>query len=166
MAPVLKPGMLRPGMHVANVAPWEVSDDVYPLIEVVGELAQRRPLRIGGFQDDDFALVSGNVMGYLGGQPDERAAVPQEGPRESWYPNARFVACCDWETDTPYPRQRDEITMLANRSFGILEGDSAPSAAFQGLQFACNGGQIYERAVELGVGQHLPTSMFLQEIPT
>ena len=65
-----------------------------------------------------------------------------------------------------YARGRDEVTMLANMEYGIIEGESSSSSGTQGIQFACTGGQIYEKALALGIGQVLPSEMFLQDIAT
>ena len=166
MQPVLDVEWLKPGTHITSVAVWEIGDDTRGAINTVGELVQRSKFQIGGFVDDDFALRMDNVMSYAGGQPEERSRIPPGEIRNSWYPNARVVACCDWEVNSPYVRRRDEITMLANMEYGIIEGEAASSSGTQGLQFACTGGQIYEQAVKLGVGQVLPTEMFLQDIAT
>ena len=166
MQPVLDVEWLKPGTHITSVAVWEIGDDTRGAINTVGELVQRSKFQIGGFVDDDFALRMDNVMSYAGGQPEERSRIPPGEIRNSWYPNARVVACCDWEANSPYVRRRDEITMLANMEYGIIEGEAASSSGTQGLQFACTGGQIYEQAVKLGVGQVLPTEMFLQDIAT
>jgi len=91
------------------------------------------------------------------------------GPRsENRYVNARIVDCCDWDTDRSYSRQRrpDEITVLANHSYGTLEGDIGISAGIQGVQFASIAGRIYEGAKAKGLGYKFPDGMFVQDIPT
>ena len=166
MRPVVESGWVKPGMHVTSVALWELGDDTRAMIDTVGELVRRSTFKLSGFVDDDFALLMDNVMSYVGGRPDERARIPRGEVRETWYPNARVVECCDWPTSTPYPRRLDEVTMLANMEYGNVDGDASSSSGLQGLQFACTGGQIYEGAVKLGLGQVLPTEMFLQDMPT
>ena len=136
------------------------------MIDTVGELVRRSIFRVSGFVDDDFALLMDNVMSYAGGNAEERARIPRGEVRETWYPNAQVVECCDWQTDSPYSRRSDEVTMLANMEYGIVEGEASSSSGTQGLQFACTGGQIYEGALKLGVGQVLPTEMFLQDMAT
>lgn len=164
--PVINAEWIKPGMHVTHVSKWEMDDASRERVDAVGELVKRSPLRLSGFVDDDFDVRMDAVMSYAGGQPDERAQLEVTPRRESWYPNGRVVACCDWKTGQPYARRPDEITILANQGFGVLEGDAGSSSGFQGIQFACSAGQIYERAVELGLGQVMPTEMFLQDIPT
>ncbi|MBS37236.1 MAG: hypothetical protein CMO26_15085 [Thiotrichales bacterium] len=166
MQPVVQGSWIKPGTHITSVALWEIGDDTRDRIDTVGELVQRSRFRVRGFSDDDFELRMDNVMSYAAGDVDERARIPRGEIRDSWYPNAKLVACCDWSTNRPYSRDVQEITMLANMEYGIIEGEASSSSGTQGLQFACTGGQIYERAVELGIGQELPTEMFLQDIAT
>jgi hypothetical protein len=156
MEPVIDATLIRPGMHVTNVAVWEMSDDANAKVEVVGQLVDRKLIRVKDMVDDDFTLAMDNVMSYVGGQPDERAKIPPGRPRENWYPNAKTVLCCNYENDEPYRRSRpDEITTLANQSFGVLAGDAGSSAALQGIQFASTAGRLYENARRLGLGTEL-----------
>ena len=117
-------------------------------------------------EHDDFD-IRGDVMAYVGGQPQERARVPRGLPSKDRYPNASYVDCCDWKTGKPYERARpEEITILATNSMGIHEGDAGASAGNQGIQFAAVAGRIYENARMRDLGQKLPMEMFLQDIPT
>ena len=115
---------------------WELSTETSARINTAGLLVRRSPVSIKGFVDDDFGIRL-NVMAYIGGTPEERAIVPVGQRSDNRYPNARFVDCCNWDTDTPYwhDRYKDEITILANCSYGTLEGDVGNSAGIQGIQF-------------------------------
>jgi hypothetical protein len=117
--------------------------------------------------NSDFSIRL-NVMAYIAGRPDERAKVPVGRMSKNRYPNARTVECCEWQCGTEYSQERrnDEITILANCSYGTLEGDVGNSAGIQGIQFSSIAGKIYERARELGLGMELPRDMFLQDMPT
>lgn len=164
--PVVRPEWIRPGMHLNNVTHWEFDAETCGKIDAAGILARRTPMSIVGFVDDDFGLRL-NVMSYAAGRPEERAKIPEGRPNRNRYPNARIVDCCNWQTGKPYRRERpDEITILANASYGTLEGDGATSAGIQGIQFASVAGRIYERARERGLGMALPREMFLQDLPT
>ncbi len=166
LQPVVGPEAIRPGIHVANVTAREMAPEAHRRIEVVGVLARRTPIVLGGFADDDFAIRT-NVMTYAGGQPDERAKIPAGSLHLGLYENARIVDCVDWETGRAYQRERkDEITTLASASHGTIEGEAGSSGGIQGLQFACVAGAVYERARALGLGTGLPRDMFLQDIPT
>lgn len=165
--PVVHAEWLQPGTHLSNVTHWELSTETSARINTAGLLVRRSPVSIKGFVDDDFGIRL-NVMAYIGGTPEERAIVPVGQRSDNRYPNARFVDCCNWDTDTPYwhDRCKDEITILANCSYGTLEGDVGNSAGIQGIQFASIAGRIYERAREMKLGTELPREMFLQDIPT
>lgn len=165
--PVLKPEWVRPGMHLNNVTHWELGPAVCAKVGAVGIFVRRRPVLVDGYVDDDFGIRL-NVMSYAGGRPEERAKIPKGMPNRNRYPNAGLVDCVDWETGETYAQQRpkDEITILANASYGTLEGDVGNSAGIQGIQFASIAGQIYERARQLRRGSEFPLEMFLQDLPT
>lgn len=172
MAPVIAGEWLEPGMHIANCMSWELGPDVCARIDTAGLLLQRAAPRVAGFVDDDFA-VRMNVMSYAAGRPEERAQIPISSRAAQGipagvdrYPNARFVDCVDWDTGETYRRRPEEITTLANASFGTREGDMGSSAGIQGVQFATVGGRIYENARRQGLGTSFPLDIFLQDIPT
>lgn len=165
--PVLQAKWLRPGTHLSNVTHWELGDDTTARITTAGLLVRRSPVAVKGYVDDDFGIRL-NVMAYIGGQPEERAKVPVGRRSDNRYPNARFVDCCKWDSNAPYwhDRREDEITILANCSYGTLEGEVGNSAGIQGIQFASIGGRVYERAQEMKLGKEFPREMFLQDMPT
>jgi alanine dehydrogenase len=166
MQPVVGPESIRPGVHLTNVTPEELSPEVCAMIEVGGVLVPRTPMDISGFVDDDFAFLS-DVMAYAAGQPEERRNIPVGAKSSNRYPNAEIVECCDWSAGKGYERRRtDEITTLVNASNGIIEGNGGASSAMQGIQFATIAGRIYENARRLGLGTELPSEMFLQDLPT
>jgi alanine dehydrogenase len=165
--PVLKGKWIRPGTHLSNVTHWELGEDTTSRIDSAGLLVRRSPVSVKGYVDDDFGIRL-NVMAYIAGSPEERAKVPIGKRSDNRYPNARYVDCCNWETDEPYwTKRRDgEITILANCSYGTLEGEVGNSAGIQGIQFASIAGRIYERAKIMGLGVDFPRDMFLQDLPT
>jgi hypothetical protein len=163
--PVIQSEWIKPGIHLTNVRSTELSRDVCAKIEIAGLLTRRIPPSVANFIDDDFE-IRGDSMAYVGGQREEKAAIPRGVPTTERYPNARYVDCCDWRTGKPYERGSDQITILATNSMGIHEGDAGASAGNQGIQFATVAGRIYENARKLNLGQPLPTEMFLQDIPT
>lgn len=163
--PVIESEWIRPGIHLTNVRTTELSREVCAKIEVAGLLTRRIPPSVAKFIDDDFE-IRGDSMAYVGGQPEEKTAIPRGVPTTERYPNARYVDCCDWRTGKPYERGSDEITILATNSMGIHEGDAGASAGNQGIQFATVAGKIYQNARKLNLGKSLPTEMFLQDIPT
>lgn len=171
MQPVLKSEWIVSGVHITNVSPGEIGEEVNEKITTVGLFARRQPMLARGFRDDDFTFPV-EVMGYVAGKPEERAKVPSVGAfsRKSIdnpYPNAKLVDCFDWRTGEPYRRESDqEISILASNNYGVLEGDSGPSCGMQGIQFASIGGRIYENALKRNLGTTMPLEMFLQDLPT
>jgi hypothetical protein len=165
--PVMHADWVRPGTHLSNVTHWELSPETCAKVNAAGIFVRRSPLSVAGYVDDDFGIRL-NVMAYIAGRPEERAKVPVGRMSKNRYPNARIVECCEWQTGTEYTQQRrdDDITILANCSYGTLEGDVGNSAGIQGIQFASIAGKIYERARLLGHGTELPKEMFLQDMPT
>lgn len=106
-------------------------------------------------------------MSYAAGTTEERDAIPRGLPNPARFPNARRVTCVDWEVGESFGREHDdEITVLANQSYGTAEGDAGVSAGIQGVQFAAVAGRLYEKALAGGFGTELPLDMFLQDIPT
>jgi alanine dehydrogenase len=165
--PVMHADWVEPGTHLSNVTHWELSPETCAKVDAAGIFVRRSPLSVAGYVDDDFSIRL-NVMAYIAGRPDERAKVPVGRMSKNRYPNARTVECCEWQCGTEYSQERrnDEITILANCSYGTLEGDVGNSAGIQGIQFSSIAGKIYERARELGLGMELPRDMFLQDMPT
>ena len=171
--PVIHGSWLKPGVHVANVTSFELGPDTCERIEVAGLVLPRTPPSTRDYIDDDFAIRA-NVMSYAAGSPEERVQLPSTSwedqgieDRGERYPNAVYRMCVNWDTGEAFQRQgTEEITTLANISFGTREGDIGPSAGIQGVQFASIGGRIFENAQANGVGQSLPQEMFTQDIPT
>src|SRR5262249_33106963 len=145
--PVIEPEHIRPGVHVTNVLTNELSAEAFARIGVVGLLARRTPMSAAGYVDDDFGGIRGSALAYLRGHPAERDKVPVYPKNPDRYPNAKYVDCVNWKTGEPYRRERpDEITTIATNSNGVLEGETGPSAGFQGLQFASVAGAMFESA--------------------
>lgn len=164
LEPVLKGRWLEPGMYVANVSHRELDQAVLRRITLVGYLTfKRNPLNVSGFSDHNFEIR--NAMVYLAGQPNERQHIPVGRERRIAMPNARWVACIDWKTETPLGREsKEDIAFLAELSAGSLPGGSS-SGGIQGLQLASVAGRAYELALARGLGISMDTQLFLQNIP-
>jgi ornithine cyclodeaminase/alanine dehydrogenase-like protein (mu-crystallin family) len=163
--PTIKVASIEPGMHINHVTHNELGHDVLARIDTVGLLVRRTPMKVTGYVDDGFTWTS-NALCYLGGQPEERALYPTGKPNPNRYKNAHLVDCINWRTGEIYRRRPDEVTLLANASYGTLEGEALVSAGTQGIQFASVAGRIFENAKRKGVGTALPAEMFLQDIPS
>jgi ornithine cyclodeaminase/alanine dehydrogenase-like protein (mu-crystallin family) len=167
MEPVAQPNWITPGMHLNSVTPWELGPEVCAKIDAAGILVRRTPPSAKGLIDDGFGMKL-HVLSWIAGTSEERAKVPTGPLSENRYVNARIVDCCEWKSGRTYSddRRRDEITVLANHSYGTIEGDFGISAGIQGVQFASIAGRIYEGAVKNGFGHKFPEDMFVQNIPT
>lgn len=161
-SPVIEPEWIKPGTHLNSVLPVELMK-VYPMVDTVGLLVRKPPLELNGFQDADFRKAY-DLLGWVGGQPEEREKVPTGVAKPVEYPNSKLVDSINRETGEIYADKRDpnEITYLANVSYGTLPGEGNSSAGPQGIQFAAVGARIYERALEIGgIGHELPREWFL-----
>lgn len=166
LEPVVLGKWIRPGTHINNVTPWEMSEDACAAVDVVGLHVDRPPLSVGGLVDEGFDIRFA-VMSWAAGNQQELAAIPEGKPPAVRYPNARVVRTCDWRTGVGYQRENaDDITILGNHSYGTLEGDSGISSGIQGLQFAAVAGKIYQNARQRRIGSDLPNEIFVQSIPT
>ena len=165
MDPVIHGRWLEPGMYLANTANWELDDQVFQKITLVGQMLNRSLLDVSRVVDDNFELRL-NVMAYVAGQPEERAKIPTPKEKQVVMPHAKWVPCVDWATERPLGRQSDDdICLLAELVGSTLPGAIA-SAGIQGLQFAAIAGRAYELAEAKGAGKEMPLDMFLQDIPT
>jgi ornithine cyclodeaminase/alanine dehydrogenase-like protein (mu-crystallin family) len=165
MDPVIDGRWLAPGMYVANTTNWELDEDVFQRITVVGRLLSRSLLNASTLVDDNFELRM-NVMAYVAGQPDERERIPTPRERQVVLSGAAWVPCVDWATETPLGRRSDEdICLLAELVPSTIPGAIA-SAGIQGLLFAAVAGSAYELAEAQGAGREMPIELFLQDIPT
>ena len=164
MEPVLMGRWLEPGTHVDNVTGWEVDDEVYQRVTVVGHLIERESLKLNGYSDDNFD-VRMSVMSYLSGQPEERDQIPVASPqRPRGYAAARSGMCVNWETGGPgVERSREDVTTMAPFA-GFNMGMA--SGGVQGIQFAAVAARAYELAAAKGKGHELPQEWFLQDTPT
>jgi hypothetical protein len=165
LEPVFDGRWLEPGMYVAHVSNRELDAEALRRITVAGYLAFKdEPLVLTGFEDHKFS-IRGGVMAYVAGQALEREMVPKGREGQFQMPNARWVACVDWRTETPIGRESDEdITLLAELASTFPSG--LASSSIQGVQFASVAGRAFERAASNGLGRRVDRSLFLQNIPT
>ena len=163
--PTLDARWLEPGIYLANVSNRELSEEVLRRITLVGYLVfEKEPLALSGFSDDNFELRAG-VMAYVAGQAFERDKIPQGRVNGFTLPNARWMPCVDWKSETQVGRQSDdEIAVLAELASTFPSG--LASSSIQGIQFASVAGRAYELASARGLGKTLDRGLFLQDIPT
>jgi alanine dehydrogenase len=149
MYPTIEADWLEPGMHVTNVGPYEISQTCLDRFDV-----KARQGDAGGSLKDAPRLmreVGQSPIAYVAGTEEEMKRLP---PRDTSRPGfgGDFCHIAELITGTkPGRTSDDQITFYHN--FGN-----------QGLQFACVGGLVFERAKERGLGHELPDAWFLQDV--
>lgn len=145
--PVFSNDWLEPGMHVTNVQASEIPHDFLHVVDVAvraGEAtAQVQPLP----PEADYA--HGSFLGYIAGQPAERAIVPRVVPTPNVINMPRLV---DLITGKAKGRTNDSQTTYFFNLGAI------------GAQFECVAAAVYNEARAQGLGTEIPTDWFLQDI--
>ncbi|HSV81223.1 MAG TPA: hypothetical protein VLK85_18660 [Ramlibacter sp.] len=152
MQPVLDPDWLEPGMHVTNVAPTEVPRSCYERFDVI--------FRQGDAGGGAQALtpnprllreVGQSPIAYVAGTEEEMKRLPSPDPQRVGF-GGDFPHIAELiHARLPGRTSADQISFYHN--FG-----------HQGLQFACVGGLVVERARAAGLGRELPDEWFLQDV--
>jgi ornithine cyclodeaminase/alanine dehydrogenase-like protein (mu-crystallin family) len=152
MAPTIRPEWLSPGMHVTNVGPYEIDQECLARFDV--------KIRQGEAGSGSEALresdrlrreVGQSPLAYVAGTEAEMQRLPPRPPGRIGF-GGNFPHIAELINGVRHGRTSpDQITFYHN--FGN-----------QGLQFACVGGMVFERAKEQGLGRRLPDEWFLQTI--
>jgi alanine dehydrogenase len=146
MSPTILAEWIEPGMHVANLGPYEISQDVAARFDVVikqGEDGLPLP------ETERYQRGIGHSFGaYLAGSAEELKRLPAKGGR-----------------------QRPKWPTFVDMASGRAEGRTSPGQVTHyeaignfGLQFSSVGAELYRRARERGLGRELPTEWFLQDL--
>lgn len=146
MGPTLDGAWLAPGTHVTCVTRRELGKDLLERADVVVQLgiATIPP----GSNVPGVEWRRGGMAAYIAGQPDERSRIPQGRPEEQGaYPLLVDVVA----GQTAGRTAQNQVTLFVN-------------TGTQGLQFAAVAGRTYALARQRGIGQQLPTELFLQDI--
>jgi alanine dehydrogenase len=151
MTPTIEPDWIKPGMHVTNVNPAEIDAACHSRFDIAfrqGDaninIAPSNSARI-------MREVGQSPIAYVAGTEDEIERLPKPPPTRTGFGGA-FPHVTDLIAGTRPGRTSDEQVSFYH-NFGN-----------QGLQFACVGGLVYERAVEQGLGKSLPDEWFLQDV--
>ena len=151
MVPTIDPGWLEPGMHVTNLGPFELSEDLLAGADVVIRQGIAGADVSGGDTGPRVrAGVGHSPLAYIAGTPEEMARLPEARPQTLFrrdFPDINDVAC----GRAAGRSSADQVTVYIN-------------AGNQGLQFAAVGGLVYEAALAHGRGREVPTDWFLQDI--
>jgi alanine dehydrogenase len=151
MVPTIMPEWLKPGMHVTNLGPFELTEDLLKVADIVIRQG------VGGAEvakaDAGPRVRSGvghSPLAYIAGSAAEMARLPDPRPQTLFrrdYPDFNDMASSRVTGRT----SEDQITVYIN-------------GGNQGLQFAAVGGLVYEAAVATQTGRKIPTEWLLQDI--
>jgi ornithine cyclodeaminase/alanine dehydrogenase-like protein (mu-crystallin family) len=140
-----EPEWLEEGAHVTCVRACEIGPKVVKRCDVSIKLGRNTVETM----DEGMVRLHGNV-GYIAGQPEERARIPD--PEVDNYRGDFFRYFMDLKAGkVPGRTSPRQITFFIN-------------AGTQGLQFAACAGRVYQLAKEKGLGREIPTEWFLQDI--
>ncbi|HEX9444032.1 MAG TPA: ornithine cyclodeaminase family protein [Candidatus Binatia bacterium] len=140
-----EPEWLEPGTHITCVRACEIGPRVVKKCDVSIKLGRNTVENL----DDGMVRLHGNA-GYIAGQPEERAKIPN--PTVDNYRGDFFKYFMDLRAGrVPGRVDPKQVTFFIN-------------AGTQGLQFAACAGKIHQLAKEKGVGRVIPTEWLLQDI--
>jgi alanine dehydrogenase len=140
-----EPQWLKEGAHMTCVRACEIGPRVIQKCDLSVKLGKNTIEAM----DEGMIRLHGNV-GYIAGQPDERARIPN--PTQDNYRGDYFKYFMDVRAGrTPGRTSNKEVTFFIN-------------AGTQGLQFAACAGKVVELAKQKKIGRELPTEWFLQDI--
>jgi ornithine cyclodeaminase/alanine dehydrogenase-like protein (mu-crystallin family) len=151
MTPTIAPDWITPGMHVTNVNPAEIDAACHARFDIAFRQGDAN-INIGPSNSARIMREVGqSPIAYVAGTEAEIERLPKPPPNRMGFGGA-FPHVTDLIAATRPGRTNDEqITFYHN--FGN-----------QGLQFACVGGLVYERALKQGLGKPLPDEWFLQDV--
>lgn len=151
MEPTLRAEWLRPGQHVTNVGPSEISREVFQRADV------RIKQGVSGWPKGTADLprvLTGrghSPIAVAAGSEAELAGLPSADAHPMGY-------------DMTLPTFTD---LLGGEVVGRVDDEQITfwhNIGNHGLQFAAVGGWVYQRIREQGLGRELPTEWFLQDI--
>jgi ornithine cyclodeaminase/alanine dehydrogenase-like protein (mu-crystallin family) len=145
--PVFFNDWLEPGMHVTNLTSSEIEPSLPGIVDVAMRAGEATP-RLEKLPEEADYYRAG-FLGYVAGQPDERAAVPRLDLPPEIIQMPRLVDLIAGKT----PGRTDDRQM----SFFLNVG--AIGAQFEGVAAA-----VYNRAREQKLGTEIPSDWFLQDI--
>ena len=151
MTPTLEADWLEPGMHVTNVNPTEIDQACRARFDVAFRQGEAG-MSVGPSPTLRVMTETGlSPVAYVAGTEEEIQRLPAPSATRTGFGGA-FPHIADLITGKKEGRVNDEqISFYHN--FGN-----------QGLQFACVGGLVYERAVARQRGRQLPVEWFLEDV--
>ena len=151
MVPTVKPEWLKPGMHLVNLGPFELTEDIFEKADIV----IRQGIAGASIAKSDAGPrvksgIGGSPLAYIAGTQEEMKRLP-EARQQSLF-RRDFPDFIDLAYSRAQGRTNDEqITVYIN-------------GGNQGLQFAAVSGLVYEAALARQIGNTIPTAWFLQDI--
>jgi ornithine cyclodeaminase/alanine dehydrogenase-like protein (mu-crystallin family) len=138
---------LEPGMHVTNLTSSEIEPDLPRIVDVAVRAGEATP-RLAELPGEADYYRAG-FLGYVAGQPEERARVPRLTLPPEIINMPRLV---DLIAGKQTGRTNDSQT-----SFFLNVGAI-------GVQFEAVAAAVYNRAQERKLGTEIPSDWFLQDI--
>ena len=145
--PVFFKDWLEPGMHVADVTRASVESDFLDAVDVAVRPGDSTPYMENLPKSAFYAR--GSYLGYVAGQPEERAIVPRAS----------------------LPSAIVNIPKLPDLMSGRLQGRTSReqttwfmNVGALGEQFTAITAAVYKKAREAGLGTEIPTDLFLENI--
>ena len=145
--PVFFNDWLKPGMHVTNLTSSEIEPSLPRKVDVAMRAGEATP-RLENLPKE-AAYARAGFLGYIAGQPEERAIVPILDLPPDIINMPRLV-------DLIAVRERGRTD---DRQTSFFLNVGAIGAQFEGVAAA-----VYNKAREQGIGTEIPTDWFLQDI--
>jgi ornithine cyclodeaminase/alanine dehydrogenase-like protein (mu-crystallin family) len=138
---------LEPGMHVTNLTSADIEPNLYAAVDVALRAGEATP-RLEPLPPQAWYARAG-FLGYVAGQPEERALVPH--------------------LDLPpgIIQMPTLVDLLAGRVEGRTRDDQTSfflNVGAIGAQFEAVAAAVHQRAREQGLGTEIPTDWFLQDV--
>jgi alanine dehydrogenase len=145
--PVFKTEWLEPGMHVTDVTWDETEPDFAKAVDVAVKMGESTP-HLENPPPGAFYAAHG-FLGYVAGQPEEKAIIPRRPPREEIL---KMPTLADVISGKVKGRTSDKQTSWF-LNLGVM-----------GVQFAAVCTAAYKEAKKKGIGRDIPTEWFTQNI--
>ena len=145
--PVFKTAWLQPGMHVTDVTWDETEPGFANAVDVAVKMGESTP-HLENPPPGAFYAAHG-FLGYVAGQPEEKAIIPKRPPREEIL---KMPSLADVIGGKAKGRTSDEQTSWF-LNLGVM-----------GVQFAAVCAAVYKEAKKKGIGREIPTEWFTQSI--
>lgn len=152
MSPVFDADLLEPGTHVSCLGVHEVGTATVERADRAAQMwSNQTRLTDDGARMREDVIETKTVENFVVGDPTE---IPRFDKDEDSLPEldwASLPGLADLIVDAETGRRNDdEITLFLERGLGV--------------QFLATGPHVYERAIERGLGTHLPAGVFTQDL--